>query len=406
MNKNMKFVRKKVSDLIRPDFNPRVDVRENKKLYEQLSKSIDAFGYVSPVIWNKRTGNVVGGNQRLAVLQDKGIKEIDVVEVNLPLKKEKSLNVALNKITGLWDDKKLASLLQEIKEEDLDVLTGFDVDEIDQLMIETGLITPELEKTDVNFLIDADSKYKIKPGEIFQLGNHRLMCGDSTKKDDVKSCVYVNLIDLVITDPPYNVNYSSKNDLLNLYGKGNAVQTPLKNDFSTEQEYLKFTELWMNNTLNVLNDYNSIYVFGNYESLIQHYFIEEVIVSNMLVWAKNSIVLGRMDYKCQHEFILYGWKKHHKWYGKNNASTVLEFNKPLSNKLHPTMKPIELLQVLINNSSKPKMNIFDPFGGSGSTLIACEQTNRFCYMMEIDPHYCSVIIERWEKFTNKNHIKL
>ncbi len=402
----MKIIKKKVKDLIRPDFNPRIDVRTNKSLYEKLEKSIDEFGYVSPVIYNKQTGNVVGGNQRLAILEDKGITEIDVVEIDISLNKEKSLNVALNKISGDWDNDKLATLLNDIKPDDLDVLTGFDTDEIDTLLIDAGLIEPSEEKTDLDKLIEGESKYDVQRGDIYQLGSHRVMCGDCTDTGDVQSLLNDNKAGLLLTDPPYNVDYSSKNQFLNQHDEGNRIQIPIIKDSMNEQAYQDFITKWMEAALNIITDYNSIYIFGNSDSLFPYYNINALKLSCMLVWKKNNIVIGRMDYKCQHEFILYGWKTHHKWYGPNNASTVIEFNKPLSSKLHPTMKPVPLLTRLIYNSSKKDDNVYDPFGGSGSTLIACEQTKRNCYTIEIDPHYCSVIIERWEKYTGDKHKKI
>ena len=399
-----KIIKKNKKDLLPAPYNPRVDIKKDSTFYQKLYASLVNFGYVEPIIWNKKTGFVVGGNQRLSVLMDiDEIQELDVVEVNLTLEKEKALNLALNKINGEWDYDLLAEVLSDLqKEDDLIDFTGFDEKEINEIINNFNLKEPGEEDYDVDEALQKPPKYVVKPGDVYQLSNHYVMCGDSTKKEDVEKLMNGEKAQLVITDPPYNVNYSSKNELLNLYDKGNAVQTPLKNHFLTEQEYLKFTELWMNTTLDVLDDYNSVYVFGNYESLDKIMLDKRLIVSNILVWVKNSIILGRMDYKCQHEFLLYGWKKHHKWYGKNNKSTVFSFNKPLANKLHPTMKPIELLIELIYNSSKLKHIVYDPFGGSGSTLIACEQTNRNCYMMEIDCAYISVIIDRYINFKNSD----
>jgi site-specific DNA-methyltransferase (adenine-specific) len=191
-----------------------------------------------------------------------------------------------------------------------------------------------------------------------------------------------------------------------LYDKGNRIQTDIINDFIDREEYDKWIKKILLQTKEHSNEYNSIYVFGNGESLQNLYSLKELYISNMLVWVKNNFVLGRQDYKGQHEFCLYGWFNKHKFYGGNSCSSVLKFDKPLSSKLHPTMKPIEMLSYLIRNSSKERDIILDMFGGSGSTLIACEQTNRICYMMEIDPSYCSVILERWENLTNKKAIKI
>jgi DNA modification methylase len=398
----MKIVKKQLSDLKEAPYNPRISVRDNPEFYKKLKASIDKFDLVEPIIYNIRTGNVVGGNQRLQILKDGGRTEEDCIEVDLTEDDEKALNIALNKVSGDWDPPKLNALLMDLKDlgyNNLDV-TGFDDKEIGELFDQYNEPHEEV------FEEPKEPKYKVNIGDVFQLGNHRLMCGDSTKKENVERLMDNKKADLLITDPPYNVNYSSKNELLNLYDKGNRVQTPIENDFQSEEQYKEFSKIWFTNCLNTLSDYNSVYIFGNYESLIGFYQLQGFVISNILIWKKNSIVLGRMDYKCQHENILYGWQNHHKWYGENNESTIIEINKPLSSKLHPTMKPLEIINKFIKNSSQIDNIIFDPFGGSGSTLIACEQTQRICRMMEIDPYYCSVIIERWETYTGKQHVQI
>ena len=246
---------------------------------------------------------------------------------------------------------------------------------------------------------EIQTKYKIEYREIYKLGRHKLMCGDSTLKQDVSKLVGDGKIDLIATDPPYGVDYASKNDFLNKAFKGSRLQLPIIND--DIKDYFGWSKKWIEAVDMVLNDYNSIYIFGAGKTLLALWnacLEKGWTMNNSLVWEKNAHVLGRADYSFKHEFILYGWKKRHKYYGEY-CTSLLKFDKYSRSKLHPTMKPIKLMGKLIKNSTKEGMNILDPFGGSGSTLIAAEQLNRNCFMMEIDPKYCSVIIERWENFT-------
>lgn len=220
-----------------------------------------------------------------------------------------------------------------------------------------------------------------------------------------------NKVDMVFTDPPYNVDYSSKNKFLNAIDQGNRIQTEIKNDNLDEN---KIKELWYNAFINIkdiLNNYSCFY-FCSPQSSGMYLMIDTIIKSNLLlkqiiIWNKNNHVLGRSDYNYKHESILYGWLNKHKFYGNGfNKTTVWDIPKPLKNDLHPTMKPIELIKNAILNSTLENMIVYDCFLGSGSTLIACEHTNRICYGMEIEEHYCSVIIERWQKYTNKKAVKL
>jgi len=240
-----------------------------------------------------------------------------------------------------------------------------------------------------------------------------LMCGDSTKKEDVGILLNEKKINMLLTDPPYGVNYSSKNEFLNKLDKGNRIQESIKNDALSPDEIQK---LWINsftNAFHSMNDGSAYYINamqgGDLLLLLLLLSIKEsgLNLKQSLVWAKNNHVLGRSDYNYKHELILYGWKegKAHEFYSKFDT-TLWEIDKPLKNDLHPTMKPIELLSKAISNSSKEEEHILDLFGGSGSTLIACEQLNRKCFMMEIDPIYCSVIIERWEKLTGQKAEKI
>jgi len=246
----------------------------------------------------------------------------------------------------------------------------------------------------------------VQSGDLFQLGDHRLLCGDSTDAEDVSMFMGDRKIDMVFTDPPYNVDYSSKNELLNLWGKGNKIQSPITGDHITAKEYAEFCQSFYLALEPYMARVNSIYICGNYESLIPYYKLSKLKISNMLVWVKSSIVIGRMDYQNKHEFILYGWYGTHRWYSDRKQSTVWEFPKPSSSKLHPTMKPVELVERAIINSSNLESLVYDGFSGSGTTIIASERLGRTCYAMEIEPKYVQVAIERWEQYTGEKAVKL
>lgn len=254
------------------------------------------------------------------------------------------------------------------------------------------------------------SSIEVKEGDLFQLGRHRLLCGDCTIKENIDLLMNGKKSDMVFTDPPYNVNYSSKNIFLNSIDKGNHIQMEIKNDKMSDDYFYSFLLQVFNNMKNILNTYSSYYICCSGISIdifIQALKKNKFKYSSLIIWNKNNHVLGRSDYNYKHEPILYGWKDRHRFYGNGFfKTTVWDIVKPLKNDLHPTMKPIELIVNAILNSSLENMIVFDGFLGSGSTLIVCEHTNRICYGMEIEPHYCSVIINRWQKYTNKKAIKI
>lgn len=246
----------------------------------------------------------------------------------------------------------------------------------------------------------------IKQGDIYKLGNHKLICGDCTKKETLTKLIQNNKIDCLITDPPYGVDYGSKNEFLNKYYEGKRNQTLILND--AIDDYKSFFTKVLQNIKQFLNDYNTVYIFING---VQLHNLRTSIgetgykFSQYLIWLKNNHVLSRLDYQPKTEYCLYGWYNHHKFYGEFNTD-ILEFPRPQKSKLHPTMKPIQLISKLIQNSTKEKMNILDVFGGSGTTLIACEQLNRNCYMIELSPEYCQTIIKRWEEYTRQKAEKI
>lgn len=376
----------KVEQLIPAEYNPRKNLQPGDSEYEKIKRSLEEFGYVDPVIWNKTTGRIVGGHQRLKVLASMGRTEVECVVVELDEEKEKALNVALNKISGDWDKEKLAVLMTDLDAADFDVsLTGFDAAEIDDLFKDT--LRDGVEDDD----FDVDEELQNPPitmqGDIWLLGRHRLVCGDSTKKETFDKLMEDKKANLVVTDPPYNVDY-----------EGSAGK--IKNDNMNNDTFYQFLLDAFKNTEDALAKDGSIYVFhADTEGLNFRRAFEEAgfYLSGTCIWKKQSLVLGRSPYQWKHEPILFGWNKKgkHRWYSDRKQSTIWEFDKPKRNADHPTMKPIALIAYPIMNSSLTNSIVLDPFGGSGSTLIASEQTDRICYMIELDEKFCDVIAKRY-----------
>ena len=378
--------KKNTADLLPADYNPRKDLKPGDAEYEKLKRSIEQFGYVEPVIWNKTTGRVVGGHQRLKVLIDMGITEVECVVVEMDEGKEKALNIALNKISGDWDKDKLALLIADLQGSDFDVsLTGFEPAEIDALFKDT--IKDGIKDDDFDVEAELKNPTITKLGDVWTLGRHRLICGDSTKEETFETLMNGVKANLVITDPPYNVNY-----------EGSAGK--IKNDNMANDAFYNFLLAAFQNTEAVMASDASIYVFhADTEGLnFRRAFADAgFYLSGCCIWKKQSLVLGRSPYQWQHEPCLYGWKKNgkHQWYTGRKETTIWEFDKPKKNGDHPTMKPIPLLAYPIMNSSMSNTVVLDPFGGSGSTLIACEQSERICHTIELDEKFCDVIVKRY-----------
>lgn len=386
-----------IENLKPAEYNPRKDLKPEDEEYQKIKNSLVEFGYVAPIIVNSDM-TVIGGHQRLKVLKELGYTEVECNIVDLDKNKEKSLNIALNKITGEWDNTKLEELLAELKEADVNLdATGFSFDEVDNILKDiTG--TKE-DNFDLDEALEEIDEPVTQPGDIYILGKHRLMCGDSTQKEQVMRLMNKQDADMLLTDPPYNVDYEGK------------TQEALKieNDNMNETEFYNFLLDSFNNMFEISKNGCSVYVFHadteglNFRNAFKSAGFK---LAQCLVWVKNTFVMGRQDYQWRHEPILYGWKEGagHYFIDNRKQSTVLEFDKPTRNAEHPTMKPIDLLVYLIKNSSKENQLIVDLFGGSGSTLIAAEQTQRTCYTMELDPKYCDVIVKRWENLTGQKAI--
>ncbi len=382
----MQIEKLKTELLIPADYNPRKDLKPGDPEYEKLKRSIEQFGYVEPVIWNKTTSHVVGGHQRLKVLLDMGITEVECVVIEMDEEKEKALNIALNKISGDWDKDKLMLLIADLQGADFDVsLTGFEPAELDALFkdsLKDGI-------RDDDFDVDAELQKPAltKQGDVWKLGQHRLVCGDSTKAETFNLLMDGKLANLVVTDPPYNVNYE-------------GAAGKIKNDNMGNEAFYTFLFEAFTNTETAMAKDASIYVFhADTEGLNFRRAFSEAgfYLSGTCIWKKQSLVLGRSPYQWQHEPVLFGWKKSgkHNWYADRKQTTIWEFEKPKKNADHPTMKPVALVAYPILNSSLSNCIVLDPFGGSGSTLIACEQTDRICYTIELDEKYCDVIVMRY-----------
>lgn len=377
----------KLADLNPAKYNPRKMLVPGDPEYEKLKKSIQNFGYVELIVVNQRTNNtVISGHQRLSVLKDLGVEEVECVVVDMDEATEKALNIAMNKISGEWDKDKLAVLITDLQAEDFDVsLTGFDAAELDELFKDQ---TKEGIHED-DFDVDTELKKPVfsKIGDIWKLGRHKLICGDSTKPETFEQLLLDQKVNLIVTDPPYCVSYNGK------AGK-------IKNDSMKEDEFYDFLLAAFKNMHESMADDASIYVFHSDShglTFRKAFFDAGFYLSECCIWKKNRFVLGRSPYQWQHEPCLYGWKQKgkHAWYSDRKQSTIWEFDNPMKSKEHPTMKPVELCAYPIMNSSLTNSLVLDPFGGSGSTLIACEQTNRTCFMVELDEKFCDVIVNRY-----------
>ena len=374
-------------DKINPaKYNPRLDLQPGDSDYEKLKKSMQEFDLVEPLIWNKRSGNLVGGHQRLKILIEQGKTDVEVSVVDLPDSKEKALNLALNKISGDWDLPKLKDLLQELDTGEFDMeIAGFDDIEIENLM--TQFYEPD-EKDDV--IPEVQEEPITKLGDLYKLGNHRLLCGDATKIDDVERLMNGNKADMVFTDPPYGINL-------------NTDYSPISKNWKGQVHYCdskKYNQVIGDNFKFNFEDFEWIDCQEQFWWGANYYLNQLPEDGSWFIWDKTA---GHAQQVVGNEFeVLWSKKKHRqeiiiaKWAGAMGLQT-----QDIKKRLHPTQKPLEVYLPIINKFSKENDIVIDLFGGSGSTLIACEKLKRKCYMMEIDEHYCDVIKIRWEDYTGK-----
>lgn len=397
VTQDMTWVTLPIDSLKPATYNPRKKLKKGDKEYEKIKKSIVEFGYVDPIIVNY-DGTVIGGHQRLTVLSDLGYNEVQCVQVQIEDEnKVKALNVALNKITGAWNEELLADLMVNLQDADFNLdLTGFEAPEIDQLFSKVH----NKEVKEDGFDVDAElTKPTIsKQGDIWHLGKHRMICGDATKPETYQLLLEDKKANLVVTDPPYNVNVEET------AGK-------IKNDDMSDADFYQFLFSMFVNVEQSMEEDASIYVFhADTEGLNFRKAFKDAgfYLSGCCVWKKNALVLGRSPYQWQHEPVLYGWKQKgkHQWFSDRKQTTIWEYDRPKSSKEHPTMKPVQLMAYPIQNSSMRGTLVLDPFLGSGSTLIAAEQTGRVCYGIELDEKFVDVIVKRYMEATGKTDVQL
>ena len=352
----------------------------------KLRSSIREFGFINPVIIDDKF-NVIAGHGRIIAAKEEGIKEVPCVLVDYLNEAQKKAYILADNRMALdagWDEELLKIEIESLEEYGFNVeLTGFSEEELGQLFD----LGNETEDDDFDVESELEKPIFSKAGDIWKLGKHKVICGDSTDESIYEKLMGDEKANLIITDPPYNVNYEGS------VGK-------IKNDNMDQGKFYDFLLSSFLNMEKYLADDGSIYVFhADTEGLNFRKAFQDAgfYLSGTCIWKKQSLVLGRSPYQWQHEPILYGWKKKgkHKWYTGRKESTIWEFDKPNKNADHPTMKPIPLLAYPIKNSSMTNSIVLDPFGGSGSTLIACEQTDRVCYTIELDEKYCDVIIKRY-----------
>ena len=374
-----------VSVLKPAEYNPRKKLKKGDKEYKKIENSIKEFGFADPLVVNADM-TIIGGHQRLTVAIDLGYTEVPCAVVDVDKTREKALNIALNKITGAWDDQMLADLLKDLESVNFNLdFTGFEAPEIGQLF---SNIYDKKVKED-NFDVDSELKQPTfsKPGDIWHLGKHRVICGDSTKMETYERLMEGVKANLVLTDPPYNV------DVQETAGK-------IMNDNMSDSDFYNFLLAAYQCMHENLADDGSIYVWhADTEGLNFRKAFKDAgfYLSGCCIWKKNSLVLGRSPYQWIHEPCLFGWKQKgkHQWYSDRKQTTVWEYDKPKSSPDHPTMKPVTLMSYPIKNSTMTNGIVLDPFLGSGSTLIACMETDRVCYGVELDSKFCDVIVKRY-----------
>jgi DNA modification methylase len=399
-------------------YNPRKDLKPDDREYKHLVKSMEEYGCVEPLVWNKRTGNLVGGHQRFKVLVAQGLKKIQVSVVNLPLKKEKALNIALNKISGEWDQQKLTELLDElVKSPEVDLeSTGFNMPEVEQLFANTLDDTDSDDNFDLEAEIGKNLPIITRPGDLIELGlhrEHRLLCGDVTNPSDIAKLIGNSKARLCHTDPPYGVNYDPNNRPSTKRTRNKQTSSRrIQNDDLTPKRYAS----WFVKVVDVMADLmmpgSPFYIWNSHKNFgLMHDLLtaRSFKIASVITWAKESFSPSFGDYNEQIEHCLYGWKtgaRHH-WYGPRNESTLWKVHRDRTTAYrHPTQKALELAERAIRNSSKAGDIIFDPFLGSGTTLIAAARLGRRCFGLEIEPRYCDCIVRRYIALVGRSTIPL
>lgn len=357
---------------------------------EKIAKSMKEFGFINPVLVDGDL-NVIAGHGRILGAKKLGMKEVPCLFIeNLTEEQKRAYIIADNRLAedAGWDKELLKIELEDLKNMNFDItLTGFELEDFDFSMDETEVIEDEFDET-------VPEEPTSKKGEIYKLGKHFLMCGDSTDINDVEKLMNGVKADMLLTDPPYNVDYEG--------GTGLTIQ----NDNMDDETFREFLRVSFFNANSVMKEGAVFYIWhADSEGYNFRGACHDIgwKVRQCLIWCKNTLVMGRQDYHWKHEPCLYGWKEgaSHLWASDRKQTTVLEFDRPSVSKEHPTMKPVGLFDYLIKNNTKKDDIVLDLFAGSGTSIIACEQNGRIAYSMELDPKYVDVIISRWEKLTGQ-----
>jgi DNA modification methylase len=364
----------------------------------QIAASIKEFGWTNPILVDGDKG-VIAGHGRLLAARKLGMNKVPTIELkDMTEAQKKAYVIADNKLAlnAGWDTNFLSLELQELKDQDFDLtLLGFDDKELD------ALLAPEVTEglTDEDSVPDTPIEPKTKLGDIYILGNHRLMCGDSCSVTDMDKLVNGRQVDMWLTDPPYNVAYE---------GKTKDALT-IQNDSMDNAGFRQFLrDAYV--TADTVMKAGAVFYIWHADSEGYNFrgaaYDAGWKVRQCLIWKKSTMVMGRQDYHWKHEPCLYGWKEGagHLWATDRKQTTILEFDKPSRNGEHPTMKPVALFEYQMLNNTKGGDIVLDSFGGSGTTLLAAEKNGRIAYLMELDPKYCDVIVKRWEDFTGKKAV--
>ena len=387
---------------LRPDpYNPR---RIAEDELEALTRSMQEFGFVDPVIARREDRTVIGGHQRLVAARKLGFGIVPVVFLDISEERARLLGLALNRISGQWDQELLARLLAELEAiPNIDLsLSGFADDEISKLLrsLETREKRDRPEAFDLDAALEAVQRaHGAQRGDLWALGDHRLLCGDATDEADVSRLLDGKRAAMCFTDPPYNVAYGDHGGR-----QAGTRKRRLENDALSPDQWEVFCRGWAEQLLANVDGALYICMSTREWPVVSRVLAEEGgHWSDTIIWAKDRFVLGRADYQRQYEPIWFGWRQgaQHHWCGDRDQGDVWTIPRPADSPLHPTMKPLALVERAIDNSSRPGDVVLDLFLGSGTTLIAAERTGRVCYGMELDPHYAQVAVLRWQAFTGE-----
>ena len=405
-----------IDELVPYENNAKIHTKEQ---IQQLRGSLREFGFVTPVLIDF-DGNIIAGHGRVMAAREEGMEQVPCVMVsNLTEAQRKACILADNRMSELsdWDLKKLDIEVQGLKDMSFDVgLIGFGGEALKEIEVRAHTRTvPEKGSSEVEEATAEDDDYDgslpeicpYKPGDVFKLGRHLLVCGDSTSAETVLPHIGDAQADLLLTDPPYNVALGSNESVDEARARHRRTDgVTIANDDMSEDAFESFLTKAFSTAKAVMKPGAGFYIWhadNTRTSFVQAAKNIGWVVREILIWNKNHFTLSRQDYHWKHEPCLYGWNEGaaHYWAGGRAQSTMLDFDRPVRSEDHPTMKPIPLFDRLIRNSCPPDGIVFDPFGGSGTTLLACEQNGRTCWMVELDPRFIAVIIRRWEALTGQ-----